>query len=283
MERLTLRERIRSRDLRIQSGGRWAYTLSAIAHYGVRAVAGSRVQRDSEHILNEYEADDRDEYWDDRLSLEQLIYGDDRTPKWLLQNGELVVGIDRVSREYLTQRLLSRVSACLPDGKGTVAEFGCGTGRNLFFLRQHFPEARLVGFELSPSTAARAQADADAFDLDIEVNQADITAPLAWDGRASVSFTVHALEQLPRVFPVAVDQILGVTDGAAIFFEPVRELFPVTPRGLAARLRLRNADHLNGLLNYLRQNGAGRVVVAERLPTVGAPLNQTSEIVVEMS
>ncbi len=283
MERLTLRERIRSRDLRIQSGGPWAYTLSAIAHYGVRAVTGSRVQRDTKHILNEYEADDRDEYWDDQLSLEQLIYGDDRTPKWLLQNGELIVGIDRVSREYLTQRLLSRVSACLPDGKGTIAEFGCGTGRNLFFLRQHFPEARLVGFELSPSTAARAQADADAFDLDIEVNQADITAPLAWDGRASVSFTVHALEQLPRVFPVAVDQILGVTDGAAIFFEPVRELFPVTPRGLAARLRLRNADHLNGLLNYLRQNGAGRVVVAERLPTVGAPLNQTSEIVVEMS
>ena len=46
---------------------------------------------------------------------------------------------------------------------------------------------------------------------------------------------------------------------------------------------MRNADHLNGLLTYLRQNGAGRTVVAERLPTVGAPLNQTSELVVKMS
>jgi len=119
--------------------------------------------------------------------------------------------------------------------------------------------------------------------LDVEVNQADITSPLDWDGRATVSFTVHALEQLPRVFPRAVDQILGVTDKAAIFFEPVVELFPLSLRGLAARLRLRNADYLDGLLTYLRENGAGRVAVAERLPTVGAPLNQTSEIVVEMS
>ncbi|MGB5548675.1 MAG: class I SAM-dependent methyltransferase [Polyangiales bacterium] len=133
------------------------------------------MQRDREHVLNEYDVDSRNEYWDSELSLDQLIYGDDRTAKWLLKDGVLVVGIDRVSREYLTQRLLSRVSEYLPDGKGTIVEFGCGTGRNLFFLRRHFPEARLVGFELSPSTAARAQRDADAFGLDIEVIQADMT------------------------------------------------------------------------------------------------------------
>ena len=283
VDRVTLSERIRSRDLRIQSAGPLAYTLSAIAHYGVRAVLGSRVQRDRDHVLNEYDVQSRNEYWDSELSLDQLIYGDDRTAKWLLKDGVLVVGIDRVSREYLTQRLLSRVSEYLPDGKGTIVEFGCGTGRNLFFLRRHFPEARLVGFELSPRTAARAQRDADAFGLDIEVIQADMTSPLGWDGRASVSFTVHALEQLPRVFTKAVDQILSITDRAVIFFEPVLELFPVSLRGLAARLRLRNADHLSGLLTYLRQNGAGRVVVAEPLPTVGAPLNQTSELVVEIS
>ena len=274
-----LKRRLREKDLRVWERGPTAYSVSSLAHYGLRVLLRSHTARDQDHIQDEYHASKRTDYWKSDATVDDVIWGDDQTIKWLLKDGKLKKGVDRESRDYMLNRLVARVQQHLPNGEGTIAEFGCGSGRNLFLLRQRFPKARLVGFELTESTVERASQHAEALGLNIEFHVADITRPLPWDGKADVSYSLHALEQLPRDFPKALEQMIAHTTGALIFLEPIHELFPRSVLGLAARCRIYVADHLDGFLEYVRNLPHYEVQTAEMLPTMGSPLNPTCEVV----
>jgi SAM-dependent methyltransferase len=279
IRRKDLRERIRTRDLRVLDRGALAYTLSNTLHYGLRVVLGQQIRRDQSYVRDEYDVSKRSEHWRDSFSFDDLVYSDDVTEKWILKDEKLVVGTDRDVRVHLLDRLRSRIQELLPDGNGRVVEFGCGTGRNLFFLAKTFPNLELVGLELDAGSAEHARAVAQREKLDnITFIQGDMTADLGNIGKADVAYSVHALEQLPKDFVKAVDNMVRIARKGIVLFEPVHELFPRTLRGLAARFRVRNANYLDGLLTYLRNKPEVELRFAEAMRTVGNPLNQTSEI-----
>lgn len=274
-----LSQRMRRGDLRVQSRGPVAFTMSSLLHYGLRAALGRRIARDTAHVLSEYDDPNRKEYWKPDASQDDFILGDDVRTKWILTNGEPHIGTDREAREFMLERLASRVHELLPEGRGRVVEFGCGTGRNLFFLKRRFPALELMGLELVPSTVESARRRSEAFGLQVRFEVADVTQPSAYEP-CDVVFSIHALEQIPDEFPLAVDNMLAMSKRGTVFFEPVWELFPKTLLGWAARFRRYNAGYLDGLLAYLQSRSDICVKYAEAMSTVGNPLNHTAEIVV---
>lgn len=277
--RPSLKERIKTRNLRVEHRGPFLYGASSFAHYGLRAALRKRVQRDVSQVMDEYDHERRTEHWKAETGLEDLILGDDRTQKWIIKDSRAVRGTVRDARQFLLERLAGRIEELLPEGRGTVVEFGCGTGRNLLYLAGRFPELDLIGIEITPKTVERARQTAKEHGLRVTFLEGDMTSPPDIETAVDVVYSVHALEQLPRNFDRAVDSMLSLARRGVVFFEPVHELFPRTLLGMAGRFRIYNADYLNGLLTYLKQGGA-RIVDAKAMTTAGYPLNHTTEVVV---
>ncbi|MDH3728675.1 MAG: class I SAM-dependent methyltransferase [Myxococcales bacterium] len=279
MARLTLKERLKTRDLRVEDSGALLYAVTSFMHYGLRAALGKRVERDLSQVMNEYDQETRSEHWKTDIGLEDLVLGDNLEEKWILKDSKLVRGTVRDARRYLLDRLGTRIEEFLPDGQGTVVEFGCGTGRNLLYLARRFPNLELIGIEITPKTVERARHVASENGMNVTFLEGDMTSPPAITADVDVVYSIHALEQLPRSFALAVDAMLGLARRGVVLFEPVHELFPRTIVGLAGRFRIYNADYLDGLLGYLKEKGAD-IVKARALATAGYPLNRTTEIVI---
>jgi SAM-dependent methyltransferase len=272
----TLMQRLRSGDLRVTNRGPMAYTLSSAVHYGVRVVLRKRIARDKSFVASEYQLTKRFD-WRQNISLDELIFSDNQEEKWILADGELKRGTERMVRLHLLERLEARISELLPQGRGRVIEFGCGTGRNLFFLARKFPELELVGVELTPSTVEYANDIAKREGLRVKCFVGDMTGDCSHLGSADVVFSVHALEQLPTDFGLAFDNMVAASRDSVLLFEPVHELFPWSLRGVASRLRQKTANYLDGLLRYVKNKPEVELAYAAPLP-YGTPLNQTIEL-----
>jgi hypothetical protein len=87
---------------------------------------------------------------------------------------------------------------------------------------------------------------------------------------------------MPRQFVGAVDNALRVSSAHAIFFEPVPELWPSTPRGWASHCRAYVMDRLRGFMpalgKRLPQHPAWRIQSARRLGTSTNPINETCRV-----
>jgi hypothetical protein len=59
--------------------------------------------------------------------------------------------------------------------KGVIIELGCGSGRNLLYLKKIGVQNELVGFELSPVSVDLANRAAKTFNLDVNFATADVT------------------------------------------------------------------------------------------------------------
>jgi SAM-dependent methyltransferase len=272
--------RLRRGDLRIEDRGPTLYVWSSLAHYGLRALFLPKIRRDKKFVINEYN-NERNEYWKPSLSLDEFIFGDARVPIWVLVDDKLVRGNLRMVRERLLPRLRDRVAQYSKPGD-LVVEFGAGTGRNLAYLARELPDRRYLGLELTPHTVEEAQRTMKEYNLPIEMKVADVTHPLGLDKEAAVSISVLALEQLPGALSKdALAQMAATARNAIVCFEPIRELFPYSIRGLTARLRLYQADYLSGLPEYARQLGL-RVVVQERSKLAANPLNEMGELVIKV-
>lgn len=159
-----------------------------------------------------------------------------------------------------------------------VIEFGSGDGRNLFYLKKAFPFVRFIGLELSPVSVEMSKRAARKFGLEVEFHVANIAEPLPPLPAATVCYSVHALEQMPDIFRKAVDSMLRA-EKAALFYEPVGELYTKNLRGLISRARLADRHYLNGLYSYLKEKQVN-IVKAERTRMGSNPLNETVEIIV---
>lgn len=255
------------------------FSLRALAHYGVRVAAGVRVRRDTRWIVEEYNRPRRREEWRDDLSIDDLILGS-TSREYVLLHDRLVWASERQVRHVLLENLRASVSRLVADNRTpTIVEVGCGTGRNLFFLAQQFPDAQLIGYELTEATVANARRRAVQFGGRVRVEQADVTSGRVLPSTFDVAYSVHALEQLGNRLDNALGEMARARRGV-VFLEPCGELAPANARGLAMRLRLRNAGYLNGLYDRLVANGAN-IVVARRLGIGRNPLNETCHLVVD--
>lgn len=275
---MALWQRLRRGELRIMDRGPFAYTASSVVHYGLRAAVGKRVNRTKPRVMEEYDGDVRSEYVKADMTFDELVFSTAEPDCWRLLDGRVTFGCLRAVRERHLELLARRIEEYTADDD-LVVEFGCGTGRNLFYLARRFPMLRLVGIELTPATVARAKKMAERDGLRIEFIVGDMTQPVNLPAQASVAYSVHALEQLPGdTSAAAVKQMLAVSR-TALFYEPVIELWDWSMRGVAGRFRNRNANYLRGLDGLLRRLPVN-VVSARALGDAFNPFNETCEIVV---
>jgi SAM-dependent methyltransferase len=260
-----------------------AFLMIALLRHGAGYVLRPlrRVKRGTDYVLGEYDKESREEFRGvapSLATLHDLLYDDAVSKRLVLLQNRCVRGTISETREYLLEQMAKRIHQYASSG--TVVEFGCGTGRNLFFLKQRFPHLRFIGLELSPRTVQGARQNAERYNLSVEFHQADIaTAIVALPPDVAVAYSCHALEQTPKTFKAAADQIIACASRAALFYEPCAELYPWNVRGIASRLRIYNADYVRGLYLYLKNTA--NVVSAHRLGFAGNPLNETCEIIVE--
>jgi SAM-dependent methyltransferase len=68
--------------------------------------------------------------------------------------------------------LLNRHGSKLPK-KPVILDAGCGTGANLRFMREQFPEANISGFDLNPSSLSHTREK----NPDLDIYESDICQP----------------------------------------------------------------------------------------------------------
>ena len=276
-----LGRRLRERDLRITDRGPTLYLCSALAHYGLRALLLPAVRRDTSFVTNEYNHDHRDEYWKPALSLDEFVYGNAQEQGWVLLDDRLVRGTLHDVRTRFLPVLRDRVARYSKPGD-LIVEFGAGTGRNLAYLARALPDRRYLGLELTPRSVEDARKTLAQYGVAVEMKVADVTEPVHLAEAAAVSFTVLALEQLPDTKSrAALEQMAAVTTNALVCFEPIRELYPYSIRGLTSRLRQYRADYLAGLPAHARALGL-EIVTERRMGLANNALNEICELVIEL-
>jgi hypothetical protein len=108
-----------------------------------------------------------------------------------------------------------------------------------------------------------------------------VTQPIDLGVRASVAFSMLAIEQMPGALSKqAIDQMIRTGARSLVCFEPLRELYPRSLRGLVARLRHYRASYLTGLTKYVRTLNLN-IVVERRTGLAYNPFNEICELVLE--
>ncbi|HEY3917061.1 MAG TPA: class I SAM-dependent methyltransferase [Stellaceae bacterium] len=149
---------------------------------------------------------------------------------------------------------------------GCAYEFGCGTGHNLFRIREVNPEAELWGLDWAPSSQ-QILARLGRLDIGRKISgrRFNLFAPdhdfsLAPDAAV---LTVAALEQTADRFHPFVDYLLEQKPALCIHIEPIAEL--LDPENLLDSLSLayfHRRNYLSGFLEHLRVlEAAGRLKI----------------------
>jgi SAM-dependent methyltransferase len=269
-------KRLRRADLRIVDRGPAAFLWSSLAHYGLRALLRPPVKRDKQFVTDEYNHE-RDEYWKSAMTFDEFVYGSATELAWRLIDHEPCRTTEAEVRQRLLPRLLQRVSHFSKPGD-LVVEFGAGTGRNLAYLARELPGREYLGLELTPRSVDDARRQLAALRSPVEMRVADVTQPTGIS--AAVTYSVLALEQMPNtVSREAIAQMSATAFSAVICFEPIRELYPISIRGITSRLRQYRADYLRHLPQHLRNLGL-HVSVLERSGLGNNALNEMCELVI---
>ncbi len=219
-----------------------------------------------------------DAAWDD------VVYGAASDEVVVLVEDRLARGSYRAPRAAVLERLHHHVRTATGPGD-LVVEFGSGDGRNLLYLHRALPDRRYLGLELSPRSVELARRLAGRFGAGVDFRRGDATAPLPADlppGAAALAYSIHALEQMPRIAGHALRNMTTVSRAAVALFEPLPELWPWTPRGLISKARARAIDRVRGLMRTVAEldhAGGWRIAVRRRLGFASNPLNETCEVV----
>jgi protein-L-isoaspartate O-methyltransferase len=268
---------LRRGDLRIEDRGAAAFVVSAFLHYGVRALLRRPVTRDKQFVIDEYNHQ-RDEFWKPSLTYNEYVYGNTAVSKWTLIDFKSVFTPECHVRSRLLPLLRDRVAKYSKPGE-LVVEFGAGTGRNLAYLAHELPDRKYLGLELTPRSVEDARKQLDSLGLPVEMRVADITQPSGVSG--AVAYSVLALEQLPNsVSREALRQMAATATAAVVCFEPIRELYPMSLRGFASRLRQYRADYLKNLPRHAEELGL-RIESLARTGLGNNALNEICELLIE--
>ncbi len=165
---------------------------------------------------------------------------------------------------------------------GSVREIGFGSGKNLFYLAQRYPEIELSGFELTPQGAALAQALQQEETLPpnlsflvnrdngidmarmgkIDFRQGNACDLAAEDKSADLAFTMLALEQMWSILPQALSEIRRTTRRHVVFIEAFRE-----GNDFSGRLNLWSRNYFRASLDQMRAAGFKPLELFNTLPS----------------
>lgn len=184
-------------------------------------------------------------------------------------DGQLQWGLDPALEvsDLVHERLLAAVDRYQAK---SVLEVGCGTGRNMLFLKSQRPEVEVSGLEISPASVAVAAEAAERFGLAATFEVQDVLEPWTREP-VDLVVSVHALEQIPRGASDVVRRMQAAARAAVVVWEPLPDLLKGMPR-VAAELRIRHLDRLPaGAFDELD-------VTERHLLPKGAALNRTTEV-----
>ena len=80
---------------------------------------------------------------------DEYIFGKKDSVDFILLHDRVIWASTEMARSFVLSRIEQMVDR-YSTGRGTVVEFGSGSGRNLLYLKKRFPHITFVGFELSP-------------------------------------------------------------------------------------------------------------------------------------
>jgi len=174
-------------------------------------------------------------------------------------------------RDYVSEIIASRVP--MPDG--LFLDFGSGNGFNTKALSLRFPNAHIIGVDISASRIDYAKkwiGYSDSIEF-IQMNGACLAFP---DDSFDFVFSCHVLEQMESVINEAVSEIVRVMKHRAVLIEPV-----VENASLAQKLYLKRQDYVQSLMHVIKKQQNLRIVESFPLGIQGNPLNQSSLIVLD--
>ena len=159
----------------------------------------------------------------------------------------------------------------------SVYEFGCGTGHNLFRVRDVNPHAELFGLDWAESACRfiNLQAAAGAYGYGDAEQQHMLAAGVPWDffnpdwyfclANQCGVYTVAALEQTGHRFHAWLDYILTQKPAVVAHIEPIGEVLDTAVLNDYLSLEyFKKRGYLSGYLDYLRQlEQAGKLKIHE--------------------
>lgn len=138
-----------------------------------------------------------------------------------------------------------------------IGEFGCGTGHNLFRMREVCPDARLIGFDWAESAVKfinlQAQAGAYGDPAMTHAERFDYFDPnpsLYMPDKGTAFVTVASLEQTGSKWRKWMDWALAAKPGICIHIEPIEEV--LEPSVLLDHLSLEYFTKRGYLTGFLR-------------------------------
>ena len=175
-------------------------------------------------------------------------------------------------RNYISMAIAARV----PEPYGLFLDFGSGNGFNAKALSVEFPNANIIGIDISRSRIEYAKkwiGQSDNIDF-LQMNAACLAFP---ENYFDFVYSCHALEQMESIIDKAVSEIIRVMKYRAVLIEPVQE-----NASLPQRLYLRRYNYVQSLLRTIKeQRQYIKIVEIFPLGIQGNPLNQSSLIVLE--
>ena len=196
----------------------------------------------------------------------------------VLQEDRVIYG-DSSNVEQFLHEELARALRLAPKDNRKVLEVGCSCGRNLFWLKKHYPGLILQGADISGDAIQLGKSLAQRLSYEVQfVQLTDHRLPFP-DGHFDLAFTKHCMEQCPYTYKPMIDELIRVTRERIVFLEPMEQLQPVSVRGLFNRLHGFYHNYSRGVYGHLRRKA--QVVEARPLAWASNPFNQTCLVAVK--
>lgn len=232
--------------------------VKQIAKLSYIAIRRPRIHRAKQTVLNEYESG-----W---KSYEGLLENSKNLDDWLHIKGyedkPIICNVDGKMSfantnmpEFNRKQLMQAVQQ---DFKNitSITEYGSGIGRNLLYIKKHYPHIKCYGYELCRHGVEIANRAKEKFGVDVEYSQLDFindTEEQYVFPKTDLAFTMYALEQIPEKSEIALKHILEHVNLGTVHIEPVVENYPKTLRGMIGRLDHWKIDYLRNFETNLKK------------------------------
>lgn len=183
-------------------------------------------------------------------------------------NGKFVWGMSENYEQDMLYTIVDQMARTYLTEVTSICEFGCGTGHNLLRIREHNPDAILIGLDWATSSNKLVETHG------IEGVNFDYFNPPQWDMPDDVGvITVASLEQTGTNFIKFVDYLLEQKPKIVVNIEPIPEL--LDPKNLLDYLSIKYMEkrkYLSGYLIHLRKlEKEGKIKILEaRRSSIGS-------------
>lgn len=201
--------------------------------------------------------------------------------RWSLIDNQIILN----GNSFVKKKFYEIISTFILQSNTTkVVEIGSGTGHNILFLASRFKKLEFVGIDISATSIYLAQEAAKKFNIkNATFMVGDLANPQTYktnfDPKNAV-FSVHALEEMPRIYKTVINQLNAKKIENILLLEPVF-IFNISRLtiDIARLLRIFVKDRLIGLLKFTKKTMKENYIIkVVDLSTGSNPINPTTLI-----